>query len=104
MLFDDAQRLMNLNNQNALYKYGMTPVFRLSGNALWSRLKQKVTFEVGVFVLSLSVAGKRVFLFRQVRFTLARKRKVCSSNTSCALPNERGTTALQPRHEFRRRD
>lgn len=37
---------MNLNNQNALYKHGMTPVFRLSGNPLWTRLKQKVTFEV----------------------------------------------------------
>ncbi|CAM9108280.1 unnamed protein product, partial [Laminaria digitata] len=40
-----AMRLMNLNNQNALYKHGMTPVFRLSGNPLWTRLKQKVTFE-----------------------------------------------------------
>lgn len=41
-----AQRIMNLNNQNALYKHGMTPVFRLSGNPNWARLKQKVTFEV----------------------------------------------------------
>lgn len=40
------QKIMNLNNQQALYKYGMTPVFRLSGNPNWARLKQKVVFEV----------------------------------------------------------
>jgi len=42
-----VQRVMNLNNQNALYRHGMTPVFRLSGNPTWTRLKQKVKFEVG---------------------------------------------------------
>lgn len=40
------QRINNLNNQNALYKHGMTPVFRLSGNPNWARLKQKVMLEV----------------------------------------------------------
>ena len=44
---------MNLNNQNALYKHGMTPVFRLSGNPLWTRLKQKVTFQVQQDILHL---------------------------------------------------
>lgn len=42
---------MNLNNQNALYKHGMTPVFRVKGNPAWARLKQKVTFEVSATVL-----------------------------------------------------
>lgn len=49
---------MNLNNQNALYKHGMTPVFRLSGNASWARLKQKVTFEVWTHVPNVPLGAR----------------------------------------------
>eukprot|EP00903_Cladosiphon_okamuranus_P005485 g5469.t1 len=51
---------MNLNNQNALYKHGMTPVFRLSGNPNWACLKQKVAFEE---------EGRHLQLQFQYRFT-----------------------------------
>ncbi|CAM9542163.1 unnamed protein product, partial [Hapterophycus canaliculatus] len=40
-----TMKIMNLSNQNTLYKHGMTPVFRSSGNPNWARLKQKMTFE-----------------------------------------------------------
>lgn len=46
---------MNLNNQNTLYKHGMTPVFRYASNELWTRLKQKVTFEVCAIVAVIAV-------------------------------------------------
>ncbi|CAM9283901.1 unnamed protein product [Pylaiella littoralis] len=55
-----TMRIMNLNNQYALYKYGMTPVFRLSGNPNWARLKQKVVFEE---------EGRHLQLEFQFRFT-----------------------------------
>ncbi|CAM9747368.1 unnamed protein product [Ectocarpus sp. 12 AP-2014] len=53
-------RIMNLNNQNALYKHGMTPVFRMSGNPNWARLKQKAIFEE---------EGRHLQLQFQFRFT-----------------------------------
>lgn len=64
-----AQRIMNLNNQNALYKHGMTPVFRMSGNPNWARLKQKAIFEVNgvrlLFLHFLSAKTNKInYLFR----------------------------------------
>ncbi|CAN0189002.1 unnamed protein product [Ectocarpus sp. 12 AP-2014] len=55
-----TMRIMNLNNQNALYKHGMTPVFRMSGNPNWARLKQKAIFEE---------EGRHLQLQFQFRFT-----------------------------------
>ncbi|CAN0019763.1 unnamed protein product, partial [Ectocarpus fasciculatus] len=55
-----TMRIMNLNNQNALYKHGMTPVFRMSENPNWARLKQKVIFEE---------EGRHLQLQFQFRFT-----------------------------------
>lgn len=64
---------MNLNNQNALYKHGMTPVFRMAGDPNWARLKQKATFEVSgvrfVFcILSQRKQTKKDRLFRVDKF------------------------------------